>query len=344
MVKRPPKRKKRNPWAPKRQPDELWIEPLPDDPSHPWWQLVDENPTLSDRPWLDPEREAEPSLGRWIAALIAVDQRKDQAPLASLLKSDHPLQRYASRYLFDFIHRHQEQDALAQLLAKLQFGAEMSRHDRLTLADLLKRQPWEKAVGNLPASYEIGDENEALGRASAMVKDLINQGKDLQERLDRHMAKGLSLEQALDKEKNRRWIDKDTTLKERVDEFKSQGLRPQQIQDKLVGQGWVRDDETIKQAMSSKALHELTRQVGWTSEEAVPERTVGQAVNIKLSDVRTFEEAVARLTSQHWTINEAADRVSKWWGIPSKKTLRHYCNKGRSSLRAKFKHLPGPKK
>jgi hypothetical protein len=80
-------------------------------------------------------------------------------------------------------------------------------------------------------------------------------------------------------------------------------------------------------------VNELARQRGWISEEAVPERTVKQAVDeLMMSEGLSLEKAVDRLTSQRWTIDEAADRVSKWQNIPGK-TLRNYCNKGRPSLR-----------
>jgi hypothetical protein len=337
MVKRPP-RKPRDQWAPKREPD----DPPLNDPGNPFAELADENPTLAGRIWLYPEREAEPSTDRWIAAIVAADQRKDQAPLAALLKSDHPLQGYARRHLANFIDRHQERDSLASLLTKLP-DTELSQDDRLVLAAALQ-QPWKKTQGNRLISYEIGNENEALGRAEADVHDLIGQGQQLRVVLDRHRANGLSLEQALYKVKDRIWIDKDTPLRERLAELKFQNLNPKQIKDRLIGEGWTRDGETIAEVLTSKTLDDLARQRGWTSKEVVPERTVGQAVLIKLGDVRTLEEAVARLTSQHWTVDEAVDRVAKWWGIPNKQTLLDYCNKGRSSLRDKFNYLSGPKK
>jgi hypothetical protein len=331
-------RKRRQQWAPEREPDDLPqpLQPL-GDPSCPFLKLADDNPTFGDRIWLHPELEAEPSLDRWLDAILAIDdeRRKDQTKLAALLKSDHPLLQHARGHLANFIDRYQERDALAQLLAKLQSGARLSRDDRLALADMLERQPWKKTKGNRPASYEMRDENAALGRASAVVDDLRGQGKELKEKLDRLVAKGMSLEQALDRVKNRTWIDKDTTLKERVAELKSQGLNPRQIKDKLVGQGWVWDDRTIAEALDKNTVNELTRQRGWISEEVVPERTVKQAVDeLVLGDGLSLEKAVTRLTSQRWTIDEAVDRVSKWQNIPGK-TLRNYCNKGRPSLQSK---------
>jgi SOS response regulatory protein OraA/RecX len=329
------RRKRREQWAPERVPDELFPEPPSDDPSHPFWQHVNDNPTFGDRIWLHPELEAEPSLDRWLDAILAIDdeRRKDQTRLAVLLNSDHPLRQHARGHLANFIDRYQERDALAQLLAKLQSGARLSRDDRLALADMLERQPWKKTKGNRPASYEMRDENAALGRASAAVDNLRGQGTELKEKLDRLVAKVMSLEQALDRVKNRTWIDKDTTLKERVAELRSQGLNPRQIKDKLVGQGWVRDDRTIAEALTKMTVNELARQRGWISEEMVPERTVKQAVDeLMMSEGLSLEKAVDRLTSQRWTIDEAADRVSKWQNIPGK-TLRNYCNKGRPSLR-----------
>jgi SOS response regulatory protein OraA/RecX len=329
-------RKRREQWAPEREPDELFPEPPSD---NPFLEFARDILTFGDRIWLYPELEAEPSLDRWLDAILAIDdeRRKDQTRLAALLKSDHPLQQHAREHLANFIDRYQERDALAQLLAKLQSGAELSRDDRLALADMLERQPWKKTKGNRPASYEMRDENAALGRASAMVDDLRFQGKELKEKLDRHVAKGASLEQALDRVKNRTWVDKDTSLKERVVELRSQGLKPQQIKDKLVSQGWVNinDDRTIEEALTKKTVNELARQRGWISEEVVPERTVKQAVGeLMTSEGLSLEKAVTRLTSQRWTIDEAVNRVSKWQNIP-RKTLRNYCNKGRPSLRPK---------
>jgi hypothetical protein len=214
--------KTRRQWAPKREPDDL-PEPLPplDDPSYPFLKFADDNPTFGDRIWIYPELEAEPSLDRWLDAILAIDdeRRKDQTKLAALLKSDHPLRQHARGHLANLIDRYQERYALPRLLARLQSGANLSRDDRLALCDMLERQPWKKTKGNRPASYEMRDENAALGRASAVVDDLRGQGKELKEKLDRLVAKGMSLEQAMDRVKNRTWIDKDTTLKERVAEL-----------------------------------------------------------------------------------------------------------------------------
>ena len=360
---------KRRKWAPKREPDELddllFPEPTADDLNNPFVKLAHENPSVGDRPWLYPECETEPSLARWIAALVAIDdpRRKDQAPLAVVLKSDHPLQQHARRHLIDFIDRHQERNTLAPLLDKLQSSAELSGDDRLALADLLEQQPWKKTPGNRPASHERRDENAALDYAETAVLDLKTQGKQLDRDLQDWMTgidrencplknKSLSFEQAFDKAKNRSWSVKDVTLKERVTELESQGLKPQQIKDQLVSELWVRvkDDKTIEQALLTeeghkrpllkrmsldKALDELARQRGWISQQTAPDITVKQAVDeLITSEGLSLRKAVDRLTSQRWTTNEAVNRVSKWQDIPEK-TLRNYCNKGRPSLRPK---------
>src|SRR5437899_6839687 len=88
--------KRRDQWAPKREPDDfVGSEELLPLPSDPFLKHAHDHPSLGNRLWLYHEEEAEPSLPRWIAAFVAIDQRKNQKPLADLLRSHHPLQRYA---------------------------------------------------------------------------------------------------------------------------------------------------------------------------------------------------------------------------------------------------------
>src|ERR1700694_629396 len=160
------------------------------------------------RVWLYPYLDAEPTLELWIEAFAAFDdpERRDQAKLAVLVKSDHPLEHYAHQYLIHFLKRYQEPLALCpQLLVNLKSGAKLSRDDRASLADLLEQKPWKRTKGNRPPAYEETAAEFDLAVTSAAVYDLVNQGKELTERLDQRMAKGMSLEQAFDKVKNRTW-------------------------------------------------------------------------------------------------------------------------------------------
>jgi len=135
-----------------------------------------------------------------------------------------------------------------------------------------------------------------------------------------------------------------------VAELKSQGMNFQQIKDKLVSQSWasIKDDKTVEDALAElldrmnrkKAMDKLTRQRVWSPEEAAPDTTVKKAVDeLIMSEGMSLEEAVVRLTSQRWTIDEAVDRVSKRLGIP-KKSLRNHCQGRRPSSRPKKPQKP----
>jgi hypothetical protein len=340
MVKRD--RKPREKWAPKREPDAppVPLQP-PDHPSYPFLKHVHDNPRVGDRLWLMPDREAEPSLDHWIAALIAADQRNDQGPLTALLKSDQPLQQHARTHLADFIDRHQQRGAVAPVLRKLQSDIELSRRDRTILANLLD-QPWTKTKGNRSISYEISTENIALDHAVAQVDSLRNQGTDLKTQVEELTANGLSFEQVYDRVRDQTWTVKDVALRDRVNDLKFKGLKPTEINNTLIGEGWIRNNETIKEALSHKSLPALIRQSGWVSKVLTPQNTtVGKAAELELGDVPTLKDAVDRLTRQHWSVADAVNRVSKWCEVPSKTLLSYHKQGGRSWVRVK---LPRPKK
>ena len=173
--------------CPKNAPPDIENLPPPtlDDPSYPFFNFANDHADNIGRVWLYPYIDAEPSLDAWIKAFVALDQRKDQTKLVALLKSDHPLQHYAGRYLLDLLNRYQEPGVRApQLLDKLKSDAELSRDDRLVLADLLERQRWRKTKGNRPAAYEESDTEIKWSELAGDVNDLRAQGWTIKDAVD----------------------------------------------------------------------------------------------------------------------------------------------------------------
>jgi hypothetical protein len=228
--------------------------------SDPYEQYAIDHAYDRARIWLYPYFEREPTLKLWIDAFAALDDpdRKDQDKLAVLLNSNHTLQHYASQFLFHVLEHYQEPTALCpQLLVKLKSDGKLTRDDRRALADLLQ-EPWTKTPGNRPPAYEETTAEFDLAEISAEVYELVDQGKDLVERLDRLTATGVSLEQAVDKVKNRWWSVKDkywnqtapdVRLNQVVDELtKSEGLSLEQAMARLISRAhsWTVDEAVTR--------------------------------------------------------------------------------------------------